>query len=102
MHCLFGRLQVWLGALASIFFIHAASAGNYPNQIVKIIVPFAAGGSVDVIARIFAPKLSEALGQPVIIENHSGSGGILGAAAVAKSAPDGYTFLLGTGSTNGT
>jgi len=77
-------------------------AQNYPTQTVKIVVPFTAGGGVDVVARIVAPKLGEALGQSVIIENRGGAGGMLGAASVAQAAPDGYTLLFGTGSTHGT
>src|SRR5258707_8409964 len=79
-----------------------ARAQDYPNQTLKIVVPFTAGGGVDVVARIIAPKLGEELGQSVIIENRGGAGGMLGAAAVAQSPPDGYTLLLGTGSTHGT
>ncbi len=77
-------------------------AQDYPNQPVKIVVPFVAGGGVDQVARIIAPKLSEVLGQPVVIENRGGAGASLGAAAVASAAPDGYTLLFGTGSTHGT
>ena len=80
----------------------SAQAQDYPNQTVKIVVPFVAGGGVDVVARIIAPRLSEELGQSVIIENRGGAGGMLGAAAVAQSPPDGYTLLLGTASTHGT
>src|SRR5882724_13489307 len=80
----------------------AAQAQDYPTQTVKIVVPFVAGGGVDVVARIVAPRLGEELGQPVIIENRGGAGGMLGAAAVAQSPPDGYTLLVGTGSTHGT
>ena len=79
-----------------------AAAQDYPNQTVKIIVPFTAGGGVDVAARIIAPKLGEELGQSVIIENRGGAGGMLGATAVAQAPPDGYTLLVGTGSTHGT
>src|SRR6266545_3030032 len=75
---------------------------DFPTQTIKVVVPFAAGGGVDVVARIVAPRLSEELGQPVIIENRGGAGGALGAGAVAQSPPDGYTLLLGTGSTHGT
>jgi tripartite-type tricarboxylate transporter receptor subunit TctC len=77
-------------------------AQDYPNQTVKIIVPFVAGGGVDVVARIVAPRLAEELRQSVIIENRGGAGGMLGAAAVAQAPPDGYTLLFGTGSTHGT
>jgi tripartite-type tricarboxylate transporter receptor subunit TctC len=79
-----------------------AKAQEYPNQTLRIIVPFVAGGGVDVVARIVAPKLGEELGQSVIIENRGGAGGMLGAAAAAQSPPDGYTLLVGTGSTHGT
>jgi tripartite-type tricarboxylate transporter receptor subunit TctC len=65
-------------------------------------VPFVAGGGVDVVARIVAPRLGEELGQSVIIENRGGAGGALGAAAVAQAPADGYTLLMGTGSTHGT
>src|SRR5947209_2758415 len=80
----------------------AAIAQDYPNQTIKIVVPFTPGGGVDVVARIVTPKLSEELGPSVIIENRGGAGGMLGAAAVAQAPPDGYTFLFGTGSTHGT
>jgi tripartite-type tricarboxylate transporter receptor subunit TctC len=80
----------------------AARAADYPNQTVKIIVPFPPGGGVDVVARMIAPRLSESLGQSVIIENRGGAGGSVGATAVAQSPHDGYTLLLGTGSTHGT
>jgi tripartite-type tricarboxylate transporter receptor subunit TctC len=81
---------------------HPAAAQDYPSQVVKVVVPFTAGGAVDVAARIVVPRLSEALGQPVIVENRGGAGGVLGAAAVAQAAPDGYTLLVGTVSTQGT
>src|SRR5262245_34889292 len=71
-----------------------AQAQSYPSRPVRIIVPFAAGGAVDVLARLLGGKLSEALQQPFIIENRPGIGGNLGADLVAKSAPDGYTILL--------
>lgn len=80
----------------------ALCAEDYPSQVVKVVVPFTAGGAVDVAARIITPRLSEALGQPVIIENRGGAGGVLGAATVAQAAPDGYTLLVGTVSTQGT
>ena len=78
------------------------SAQSYPSETVKIVVPFVAGGGVDAVARVLQPLFSEALGQTVIIENRGGAGGALGAAFVAKAPPDGYTILLGTGSTHGT
>src|SRR5262245_33711999 len=73
-----------------------AFAQGYPNRAVRIIVPFAAGGTVDGIARVIGMKLGERLSQPFIIENRPGAGGTLGADVVAKSPPDGHTILLNT------
>ncbi len=67
---------------------------SYPAKPVKIVVPFTAGSATDILARTFGQKLSEIWGQPVIVENHPGAGGTIGAAIVAKSAPDGYTLLV--------
>jgi tripartite-type tricarboxylate transporter receptor subunit TctC len=79
-----------------------ADAQDYPRkQVVKIVVPFPPGGGVDVVARLIAPRLGEAIGQTVIVENRAGAGGSLGTVAAAKAAPDGYTILLGSGSTMG-
>jgi tripartite-type tricarboxylate transporter receptor subunit TctC len=80
----------------------AVLAADYPSQTIKIIVPFPPGGGVDVVARMIAPRLSESLGQSVIVENRGGAGGSVGATAVAQAAGDGYTLLLGTASTHGT
>jgi tripartite-type tricarboxylate transporter receptor subunit TctC len=98
------RVHVIAGAalLLAVGSMSSAQAQDYPNQTLKIVVPFVAGGGVDVVARLIAPRLGDALGQSVIIENRGGAGGMLGAAAVAQSPADGYTFLLGTGSTHGT
>ena len=70
-------------------------AQNYPNRPIRLIVPFPPGGALDTYARIVQPALSQQLGQPVIIENQSGAGGLIGAGNVAKAAPDGYTLLAG-------
>ena len=72
----------------------AASAQNYPDRVVRIVNPFPPGGSVDVLARILAQKLSENFGQQFIIETRTGGGGNVGAEMVAKSDPDGYTLLF--------
>jgi tripartite-type tricarboxylate transporter receptor subunit TctC len=76
-----------------------ASAENWPTRSVTMVHPFAPGNAGDILGRIFASRLSELLGQTIIFENVSGAGGITGSARVAKSAPDGYQFLLGNSST---
>ena len=78
----------------------AAAADVYPARTVRIVVPFAAGGSTDLLARSIAQRLNEAWKQPVIVDNRPGGGGIVGSDLVAKSAPDGYTLLLGTVTTH--
>jgi tripartite-type tricarboxylate transporter receptor subunit TctC len=71
-----------------------ASAQNYPAKAVRIIVPYPAGGTSDILARLLSAKLNEVLGQPIIVDNRPGANGNIGADLVAKSAPDGYTMLL--------
>ncbi|HUQ76674.1 MAG TPA: tripartite tricarboxylate transporter substrate binding protein [Burkholderiales bacterium] len=77
-----------------LFAVTAAHAADWPAKPVRFIVPYPPGGGTDVIARIVQPRLSEALGQPVVIDNRGGAGGALGTEAAAKAAPDGYTFLF--------
>ena len=74
----------------------AAPAQDWPNRAMRLIVPFAPGGATDIPARLLAPKLQESLGQPVIVENRPGAGGIVGIQAAAQSAADGYTWLVAT------
>ena len=87
--------------LATLISISCAAFGQaYPNKPIKAIVPFAAGSATDQIGRAFAAKMSETLGQTIVVENKAGVNGMLGADAVAKSPNDGYTILIGTNSTN--
>lgn len=92
------RLLATLAGVAC--FSSAAFAQAYPNKPIKAVVPFAAGSATDQIGRAFAQKMSETLGQPIVVDNKAGVNGMLGADVVAKSAPDGYTILIGTNSTN--
>src|SRR6266850_666331 len=84
------------GVFASLLALAAASAWaqSYPARAVRIVVPFAVGGSADIYGRFLAAKLSDAMGQPFVIENRPGGGAVVGTDAVAKSAPDGYTVLI--------
>jgi tripartite-type tricarboxylate transporter receptor subunit TctC len=88
-------------ALAAVIFGNLpASAQSWPTRPVTMIVPFAAGGATDAIARALAQRLSEGLGQQVVVENRAGAGGGIGALAAAKAAPDGHTILMATTSTH--
>ncbi|RYZ00721.1 MAG: tripartite tricarboxylate transporter substrate binding protein, partial [Comamonadaceae bacterium] len=79
----------------------AQGQGQWPTKPVRIVVPFAAGGTTDILARAVAPELSKAFGQQFIVDNRAGAGGNVGADIVAKSANDGYTLLMGTVGTHG-
>ena len=81
----------WSGALAQ----------GYPEKAIKIVVPYSPGGSTDLLSRTLAQKMSESMGQPVIVENRGGGGGMIGSEFVAHAAPDGYTIMVGTGATHG-
>jgi tripartite-type tricarboxylate transporter receptor subunit TctC len=96
------RFLKTVAAVAATFATSLAFAQAYPNKPIKLIVPFAPGGSTDIVARIMASKLTPLLGATVVVENKAGAGGSIGAAEIAKSAPDGYTIGMGSVSTMGT
>jgi tripartite-type tricarboxylate transporter receptor subunit TctC len=93
-------MRLYSIALAAALVIAGAapSLAEYPDHPIEIVVPYTPGGTVDLLARALAPRLTAAWGQPVVILNRPGAGGSVGADSVAKSAPDGYTFLLSTNS----
>lgn len=92
--------QRLLAAVAALFIATSAHAQTYPSRPISMIVPFAAGGTSDVIARVVAEQMSVALGQPVVIENVAGAGGSLALARAARAAPDGYTIAIGNAGTS--
>ena len=95
------RRRFLVGASALSFAAGQAQAqATFPNKPITLIVPFAAGGSTDIVARLVGQKMGELLGQSVVIDNRAGAGGNIGSTAVARATPDGYTILMGTISTH--
>jgi len=88
--------------LASAAPVAAQGAGAYPTKPVRLIVPWPAGGGTDIISRIIMQRMSESMGQPIVIDNRAGASGIIGSELVAKAAADGYTLLMGNTATNAT
>src|SRR5258707_15075772 len=86
-------LGATLACLSILALTGPANAQNWPDRPIKLLVPFAAGGNIDVTGRLMAARLSEALGQQMVVENRVGGGGIIAMEAVQRSAPDGYPLL---------
>lgn len=96
------RLALPLMVLLNLF-VHASvnAQAAYPDRPIKLVVPYPPGGTTDLLARTLAPRLSERLGQPILIENRAGAGGVIGSQVVAKSPADGYTLVFGSIASHG-
>jgi tripartite-type tricarboxylate transporter receptor subunit TctC len=94
------RATVAAVAVACSLGARSAAAQSWPDRPVRIVVPYAAGQGADILTRVLADELAKRISQPIVVENRAGAGGNIGTAAVARAAPDGHTFLLGTNATN--
>jgi len=95
------QVFVLAGAMLAAMSVSGVAAQEYPTRPVRLIVPFAPGGSVDAVGRLVGQRLTESLGQAVVIDNRGGAGGVIGSEIAARSTPDGYTLLLSNNSTHG-
>src|SRR5262245_60337199 len=91
-----------IAALAGLAVARTARAQGFPSRTITLVVPYPAGGPVDVVARLIAPGASAELGQTIAVDNRGGGSGIIGSAAVARAEPDGHTLVLGTNQTHAT
>ena len=89
----------FLGAALILAASYCNAQSNYPDRPIRLVVPFEPGGTTDVLTRVLTPSLAKTLGQPIVVENRAGGSATIGAAHVVKSAPDGYTFLVGASDT---
>jgi len=92
------RISHWIAGAATLIAAGAVCAQPYPNKAVRVIVPFAPGGATDIVTRVVGQKLGEIWGQQVVVDNRAGAGGNIGGELAAKSAPDGYTLFMTSGS----
>src|SRR5512139_1084351 len=91
-------MRIWAGMLLSVALLAAPAAGfaqSYPAKPVRVVIPYPPGSTPDIVGRTLSTRLQDALGQPFVVDNRTGAGGNIGAEAVAKAAPDGYTLLIG-------